>query len=82
MELIVSPKGVVRCLYEEAIPIATLGVLHIMRASHVEPDSIGTWYADLAPVDGPCLGPFERRSQALTAEREWLTQHRLLAHKR
>ena len=82
MELVVSSKGVVRCLYEEAFPIAALGGLHITRASHVEPDSTGQWYADLEPVDGPRLGPFERRSQALTAEREWLNQHRLLAHER
>ena len=82
MELVVSPEGVVRCLYEETFPIATLGGLHITRASHVEPDSTGQWYADLAPVGGPRLGPFERRSQALTAEREWLNQHQLLANER
>ncbi|MCA9124643.1 MAG: hypothetical protein H6822_09040 [Planctomycetaceae bacterium] len=82
MELVVSPKGVVRCLYEETLPIATLGALQIARASHVEPDPKGQWYADLAPVDGPRLGPFERRSEALTAERDWIYQHRLLAVER
>jgi hypothetical protein len=32
----------------------------------------GRWWADLGPVSGPKLGPFDRRSQALEAEREWL----------
>ena len=38
------------------------------RASHVEPDADGRWWADLSPVAGPRLGPFEVRSAALDAE--------------
>jgi len=30
------------------------------------------WWADLAPVVGPVLGPFETREEALRAELEWL----------
>jgi hypothetical protein len=41
----------------------------------VEPDTVGRWLADMAPVDGPVLGPFDRRSEALAAEREWLEQN-------
>ncbi|MBC8355310.1 MAG: hypothetical protein H8E66_25315 [Planctomycetes bacterium] len=78
MEMVVGPNGVVRCLYEETIALVSLGPLRISRASHVEPDSSGTWYADLAPVAGPRLGPFSVRSEALDAEKEWLIQHRLL----
>ena len=77
MELVVSSQGVVRCLYEETLTLESLGALHITRASHVEPDSAGKWYADLGPVNGPRLGPFARRSAALTAESDWLIQHRL-----
>jgi len=77
MELVVSSQGVVRCLYEETLSLEGLGALRIMRASHVEPDSAGNWHADLAPVDGPRLGPFGRRSEALTAEHDWIVQHRL-----
>jgi hypothetical protein len=44
----------------------------IRRASQVEPDAAGLWWADLAPVGGPMLGPFARRMQALTAEQTWL----------
>lgn len=72
MQLIVSVTGRVRCVYDEVIPLASLGRLAIRRASHVEPDSSGRWFADLAPVGGPMLGPFPRRSDALAAERTWL----------
>ena len=44
----------------------------------VEPTADGRWIADLWPVDGPPLGPFPSRSQALSAEHNWLTQHWLL----
>jgi hypothetical protein len=46
--------------------------MSIQRASHVEPDEQGQWWADLAPVHGPKLGPFAVRSAALDAERCWL----------
>jgi len=46
--------------------------LQITRASHVEPDRDGFWWADMGPVDGPVLGPFKRRSDALASERFWL----------
>jgi hypothetical protein len=72
MQLVVLPGGVVRCLYDETIDLAALGPAHIKRASHVEPIGDGTWYADMSPVVGPVLGPFERRSEALEAERAWL----------
>jgi hypothetical protein len=76
--LLVSPAGQVRCLYSEAIDLAALGQLSIARGSHVEPDAAGQWFADMSPVGGPKLGPFERRSQALDAERTWLETHWLM----
>lgn len=72
MILAIEPDGTIRCLYSETIDLATLGALSIRRASHVEPDAGGRWWADLAPVGGPRFGPFERRSQALESERMWL----------
>ncbi len=77
MELVISPHGLVRCLYDETIELATLGTTTIQRASHVEPDANGRWFADLSPSHGPLLGPFERRSDALQAEAAWLSAHRL-----
>ena len=38
----------------------------------VEPDAEGNWWADMGSVDGPVLGPFKNRTEALQAEREWL----------
>jgi hypothetical protein len=48
------------------------GTSRVSRASHVEPTGYGTWIADLSPVDGPTLGPFKLRREALTAEVDWL----------
>lgn len=73
--LIVDAQGGVHALYSEAIDLACLGSLSIRRASHVEPDEHGQWWADLAPVNGPTLGPFMLRSGALDAERDWLETH-------
>jgi hypothetical protein len=71
-------RGSVRCLYGESIGLTTLGRLAIERASQVEPDGEGAWWADLAPVRGPRLGPYDLRSDALAAESDWLTAHVLV----
>ena len=73
--LLVLPDGQVRCLYDETIDLASIGALHIRRASRVEPDRSGRWWTDLSPAGGPILGPFAYRGQALSAEREWLDAH-------
>jgi len=75
MQMIVDPQGRVFCLYDEALDLASLGQVSIRRASHVEPDANALWWADLAPVHGPKLGPFRRRTEALAAERNWLESH-------
>ena len=72
MQLIFGPQGQVRGVYTEEIDLSALGQLTIRRASHVEPDAQGRWWADLSPVSGPRLGPFGRRSAALAAELAWL----------
>ena len=72
MELVVGADGVARCVYDEGIDLREIGTLKITRASHVEPDAEGYWWADMKPVDGPMLGPFRSRSEALEAERGWL----------
>ena len=78
MQLIVDRSGSVRCIYGEAIDLSRLGRLNIRRGSHVEPTADGRWLVDLAPVGGPCLGPFAQRSDALQAEATWLHRHWLL----
>ncbi|HEV2968430.1 MAG TPA: hypothetical protein VGY55_00485 [Pirellulales bacterium] len=72
MEIVISPQGQAKAIYDEAIELATLGQLAIRRAPSVEPDMQGRWLTDLSPVAGPCLGPFVCRSVALEAERAWL----------
>ena len=75
MKLLVRPDGTARAIYDELIDLAVLGRVTITRASHVEPDEQGRWRADLSPVNGPVLGPFDHRSQALQAEHDWLESH-------
>jgi len=77
IELVVGVDGVARCIYEEALDLREIGKLQITRASHVEPNAEGYWYADMGPVEGPVLGPFRNRSEALGAERKWLAGHPL-----
>jgi hypothetical protein len=75
MQIVILPDGLVRCVYDEMFDLSILGYIRIQRGSHMEPDANGQWWADLAPVSGPKLGPFERRSLALEAEREWLERN-------
>src|SRR5689334_80150 len=75
MLLRIDPAGQIHCLYGEAVDLASFGDLSIRRASHVEPDEHGTWWADLSPLHGPRLGPFARRSEALDAEVAWLQRN-------
>jgi hypothetical protein len=72
MELVVGCDGGVRCIYDETLDLREIGKLQITRASHVEPDDEGYWWADMGPVDGPVLGPFRSRTEALRAEKGWL----------
>ena len=78
MELLVTPQGTIRCLYDETLPLTELGQLKIQRGSHVEPTPQGEWTADLSPVGGPLLGPFPLRTDALRTEADWLISHWLL----
>jgi len=77
MQIVIGTDGSARCLYGEELPLETLGRVTITRASHVEPDDAGRWFASI--IDGPVLGPFARRSDALRAEADWLNVNRLAA---
>jgi hypothetical protein len=78
MDLLIEASGTVRCVFGEQIDLGQLGQLSIRRGSHVEPTPDGQWTADLAPVQGPLLGPFPTRTAALKAEVTWLQEHWLL----
>ena len=77
MTVLIDPRGTARALYTEVLDLTALGACSIQRASVVEPDGLGQWWADLALSGGPVLGPFRRRSEALAAEVGWLERHRL-----
>ena len=75
MELVIHSSGDIRCVYGEEVNLSELGRLSIQRGSHVEPTADGQWTADMSPVQGPQLGPFDCRTQALEAEVAWLNQY-------
>ena len=75
MQIMILPTGNIRCLYSENVDLPSLGKLLIERGSHVEPTHDGQWIVDLAPVNGPKLGPFTHRSKGLDAEVDWLHRH-------
>lgn len=74
--ILIEPDGVTRFVWDDDLADVAeqSGRVSIDRASHVEPTSDGQWESRM--VDGPVLGPFRLRSEALCAEREWLRQYR------
>lgn len=75
MELVIQSNGDITTIYSEILDLTELGIQRIERASNVEPDEQGHWWAEI--INGPRLGPFNRRSDALAAEVAWLLRHRL-----
>ena len=72
MQIVIKPTGVFIGIYNDSFEYGELGKPRIRRASHVEPDESGRWFADLSPVEGPTLGPFDKRNDAINAELEFL----------
>jgi hypothetical protein len=69
--LSISTEGRIRAIYDDRLAgLLSQGKATIKRASAVEPTTDGQWTA--AMVDGPTLGPFKLRQQALDAEVEYL----------
>jgi hypothetical protein len=70
----ITENGGFEFLYSDSLrALTSMGTTTTRRASHVEPAPNGTdWLADLSPVDGPTLGPFDTRDAALAAERLWI----------
>ena len=75
MQIVITSTGIMRLLYTDVFDFDVFGNTNIARASHVEPDTNGGWYADLSPVKGPRLGPFRKRSEALAAETDWINHN-------
>lgn len=75
MEIFVTRCGTTRAVFDDRLDLRSVGSTAIARGSHVEPTVDSQWTADLSPVDGPILGPFDKRSEALAAEVAWLQQN-------
>ena len=74
MAMIIATPPKMQFVYNDKLrSLLELGQAGVLRASHVEPQGIN-WIADLSPVNGPVLGPFELRQDALDAEVAWLTE--------
>ena len=72
MTIMIDEQGTMRFVYSDAlVELARRG--ETRRASHVEPCA-GGWTADMGPVGGPVLGPFELHSEAIAAETVWLAR--------
>ena len=74
-KILIDDQGIVHFIYDDDLTcLMQMGKAEIHRASHVEPTPLGQrgWIADMSPVNGPMLGPYKLRAQALVAEREWL----------
>jgi hypothetical protein len=88
LEIIVNRDGSATFVYDDRLARLLADMpQRTRRASHVEPydgsggeafaaqHADGTWWvADMRPVDGPLLGPFPGRRQALDAEVAWLRE--------
>jgi len=73
VKISVRPNGTIAFLWDDSMAdLRDLGSMKIRRASHVEPTDDGHWTADMGPVDGPILGPYASRAEALAAEVLWV----------
>lgn len=79
MKIKISPEGRITAIYTEDADLVglmeRLGSTSIRRASEVEPTPDNQWTADMKLMDGPVLGPFPQRSEALAAETAWLNDY-------
>lgn len=75
MKIKINTDGTINLLYTEDICVEELGeVDSIRRLFHVEPTQDNKWTATVNIGTSKCviLGPFDKRSEALTAEVAWI----------
>lgn len=83
MKFIVNPDGSIELIHKDDVNqmFDNPTVVDIKRASHVEPtikDGKVSWFSDMTPVNGPVLGPFDNREEALKEEVTWLENNYLI----
>jgi hypothetical protein len=79
--LTIDGGGVVTAVWDDALAglVELAETVECWRASHIEMRPDGLWQVDFLPVNGPILGGYRLRADALTAEREWLARHLAVA---
>ena len=73
-KIAIGPDGQLTAIYSDSLAdLCEAGSAVVVRVSHVEPDPNGPgWIADLGPINGPMLGPYRLREDALKAEMRFL----------
>lgn len=73
MIISVDPNGNMTAIYDDELTdLFQEGSVTIRRASNVEADKNGQWWAEMLDGTGTKLGPFTKRQDALDAEKEYL----------
>lgn len=75
--LIQFERGVARCLWTDAVPLAELGTLHVERASSVEFNNYAQGWTVKFSGERTTYGPFLSRQSALDWERQELDRRML-----
>jgi hypothetical protein len=77
LKILVTQKGTLKFIHDDSLKIILdQGTALVRRASHVEPSPDGKqWSADMTPVGGDVLGPFDTKKKALAAEIKWLNNN-------
>jgi hypothetical protein len=80
LELLIAPWGDVYAVYSDELMTLLRPKrqnLNVERIGIVEyyNDAPGWWVDLLDSVDGPLIGPFSTRREALEAEQKWLSEH-------
>lgn len=71
----INKDGVIEFIYRDELRgLVQQGESSIKRVSHVEPTPDCQWLATM--IDGPVLGPFSTREEALQAELKWLRENK------
>lgn len=79
IRIIRGHDGTLRYVYDDDVHkhLSKLGEVSIKRATHVEPDENGLWYADLSPVGGEKVTGFKTHQEAIDFELKWLNEHNI-----
>ena len=84
--IIIENDGTIRFLYDYnsekgklfSDELVSYGTSNIERRSHINPkvtENGVKFFVDLSPSNGPELGPFETRQEAIEAEEDWINSN-------